>query len=754
MKNYFKIFIFIVLLFLSNLFLLQEGTWFYNDLSYWPKHAQDGFIIFIQQLHAFTNTGYYIGYDQGLLNFTRIITVSVWYILVGIFGNSASQIIFSIIGYTVTFISFFLFSKLLFKKESTSYILSLIYTFSPLTYNLQGHSYYNAVIPLFLYSYYKFLYTETRIRFFYLFLIILSSFIWVSYIRFIPIFAIVIIPYCVMFFLKQKHTDIRKIILIILSYIIFFSPIIFSFFVQLVEKTDAAFNYRNVYGKLVSKYDMYSVLNVFHSSVINFYENTLLKIAGIILFCFFLYLLASYSKKKYDSLFVINLLLLLVGITLMGLANIFGENLYPFFTTLFPFVVNGPGWAMYIIGLPLVVLLGILTKNRMKYLYGYASLFILFSLIPLLNLSEFKIQKFPISDIPRPYQEYFIEPTKGLPEPTYYYLNHCWRAEYMEKANTPTQCFNFGHHYVPVLLDNPRLVSGETYELSQVLYGSTDVDNLRITHNLKHIIIPKDIVLNSKQSQFTKNIDQVKITNSITKLDDNGLLNVIKNNNFNHYYYKGKDNYDYLVYAPRKIVYKETAMIDDNLLDINSIPAVVSTKHNSLTSFNSPNLFYKMSPLNPTAYYLELSNIDEKNPFMIQLNQQFGPSWKAKIVDKEYFDKKICTTKKQFFSFTKNSHCQFNSALLELENIKLLSKSTLKDTNHIKSNFVSNGWILDPSEFRQHIQNNRKLYVVLIYEKQLYYSLAIATAFIAVIILIVLILFQELRLRVSKSNEK
>src|SRR5690606_32504467 len=114
--------------------------------------------------------------------------------------------------------------------------------------------------------FYKYFYETKRIRFSYLLLTVFASYLWVSYIRFIQIYLIVIIPYIVYFYFQNKHhVTAKKSIVFILSNLLLFSPIIYSFISQLLEGSQTAFNYGNILGRFVVQYEMYQAFNLFQS---------------------------------------------------------------------------------------------------------------------------------------------------------------------------------------------------------------------------------------------------------------------------------------------------------------------------------------------------------------------------------------------------------------------------------------------------------------------------------------------------------
>lgn len=93
---------------------------------------------------------------------------------------------------------------------------------------------------------------------------------------------------------------------------------------------------------------------------------------------------------------------------------------------------------------------------------------------------------------------------------------------------------------------------------------------------------------------------------------------------------------------------------------------------------------YKQSNLQPTKIYTKITNFDSRKPFLIQLNQTFGMSWKIKWVDKSYFDEKPCVAPYHDFPITQNSVCEYNAKLMDLEDIRLLNKPQVNEKKHFE----------------------------------------------------------------------
>ncbi|MEK7570700.1 MAG: hypothetical protein AAB553_00360 [Patescibacteria group bacterium] len=733
-----KISLFLILLVLSNIYLFKSGYWFAQDTSYWPKNDLESFTMISQQLHVFSNFGYYLGFDQGLFNFTRIGVVGAITSLQHLVGFEGSQLIFTLSGYILTFFSFYLFSGIFFKNNNNRYLLSLLYTFNPLSYTLQGYVFYNAAVPLFLYAYHQYFYVQKNVRVAFLLLSIFAAYIWVAYIRFVQSNFFVIFPYCLYFFFYYKRQFVaKKVVVFIVSYLLLFLPTIYSFASQLFEKSQTAFFYGEVFRKFVPKDHMYNAFNIFQTIGVTLYEYPIWTIIGLGFFLAILRFLITLPKEKYSGLLVLNLGLVLFGCGLFGLANLLGDKGYSQAISLFPFITNQPIFALFVMYLPLITLIGLVTQERIRSLILFSSLFLTAAVFPFFNISATQFKNFDIATVPQPYQEYFIKPYAGIAESTYYPLQPCWQATYMNQAGIIPICLNFGLRYPSATLGDPRLVAGEQYSLAQLLAKETKILNLRVTHNLKNIIVPRDAAKEDEKEIAQK---------ANAEFEKNPLLTRLSNENFAHYFFVDKDRYDFLLYSPLEIVQKDTSeSIVDNSLDAAQRPVVVSS--DSLFAkeqVQSVNVAYKISSMNPTKYYVHIS-ADNQKPFMLQLNQVYGSSWKLKWVDKAYFDSKQCMTAWEVFPMTNNQRCQYDSKLFEIGDIELLAKPSLRDSLHSQSNFGNNSWLVKPEEVPISIRGQKDLYAVLIIEKQIYYTIAILLGIMTIVVLSFVAFAQEIK---------
>jgi hypothetical protein len=494
---------------------------------------------------------------------------------------------------------------------------------------------------------------------------------------------------------------------------------------------------------------MTEAFNLLPGFILPTYAVDYLRVIGILLFAYIIFQLCTLPKTRINSLIILNLCLILIAISCLGLANIFGENLYPHLIKFLPFITNGSFWAYYIFVVPFMILIGLLFEKRKKQLYFFAGIFIFFTILPLINVDRFEFKKVSLTDLPKPYQTLYFSKPKINEEPTDYIIGTCWRAEYMNDLEIPTHCINMQENYPSISFKNPRHLSGGDYYISEKLYANTNTDNLRITHNLKNIVAPNDMVVKKGQGPETGKKEILLTSNTKKKLDTNPLLDVEKNENFNFYFYKNKYDYDFFIYSPLSVVNKNTIdSITDNSLNILNRPVVLTEKNNFNARQQNVKVFYK-NPLNlPTTYYLKLTMSDTELPLILQMNQTFNESWKLKLIDKSDFENIQCQTEIIQNKITNNESCRYKDSLLPLENIRLLTQEKLIPANHIRGNYLGNTWIINPSQLNDN-RNNNDLFIAIIYQNT--YTIFIALS--SILLLLLLTVAQE-AVHLKKTHKK
>lgn len=751
-----KLILFLFFLFVSNFFLLKPGLWLYQDAAGWSKNLVEAYHAINEHLVIFGPgySNYYLSYDKGILVFLGLVHPIYSFLLIFLFGAESSQTIFIISGYVLAFFSFYLFSGIFFKDNNIRYFLSLIYTFNPLSFSTQGAVYLLAGIPLYMYSFYKCVNDKKSISLKWLLLNIVSAYLMISYVRFALINFVILIVYLYFLLRDISFQKFKRLIVLFLIYLLVFLPFAISIFFHLTEKSETAVFYTQLFSNLLPRFEMYQAFNLLQSFNLKLYSSNLWILIGLAFFAYFLYLSVQIQKKHYSVFVVLNMFLLLLGISLFSFGRIFPAELHHHVINLFPFISNGSEWALFITLIPFILLLGYISQFNKIHVYLFSLIFVTVSIIPLLNTQDFQLKKYSLHNIPRAYDEYFIEPYIGISKPTYYIPDMCWRARYMDEADTPTQCINKGIKYSTIALSNPRVLSGDDYYFSIFLQKKADIDNLRITHNLKNIIIPDDLVPAKGPGPLinSKEVAEVKQINNILKNNEN--LNLKSNVNFNHYFYKDMNNYDFLLYSPGSFSFiDEYTNLLTNAVSIDRVPVFASPDLKSRTAaLQQAGIKYKFDPLNPTVYYImvDITNLDDD--IFLQLNQTFSENWRLKLIDKNIYESNKCKTKYTFYKITNNSSCDISLNIYGINILKNLLERSVIDADQFKGNILGNLWLIKSSDLKKY-HNENKLYLVLVYEKQLYYTISLIISISTVLFIILMITIQEIFIKTKKHDK-
>ncbi len=746
-----KIIVFLFFLIATNFFMFQEGLWFYQDQSSWPKNFAEAYSLLNSQFYLFSNTNYYLGLDRGIFAFNNFLINLFTFSIFNIFGAGGSQLFNSLTTYILVFFSFYFLTSIFFKDKTLRFVLSLIYSFNPLMYSFRGVGLIHAAVPLFIYSFYKF-YFEDKGWGKYLLVNLAASSLWLANVRFLHLNFFIIVPYLlfIIFSLRKQTLKIKKIVCFVIFNIIIFLPVLYSFITPFFEKNPGIFNFSSVFNNFVVKGRFYDMFNYFQSTNLILYEHRSYTVLGFCIFITFLiYLLKNVLKEK--SLFTfLNIVLMILGFTFFEMGYIFGREAYSSLIKLFPFLTNAPIYGLYLANIPIIFLLGTVGTRNKKVFLSLSSLIVILSVLPLLNFSDFRLQKYQVDKIPLSYQSYFVKSFYKIPEAVQYYPGACWRAGYMQDEKISTLCLDNGvSKYRSISFDNPRVISGKELYITKNLFMNPNIDNLQVTHNLKNIIVAKDIVPEIDAGPLYGEEEIEKINSLRGEMEKNPKLDVSQNPNFNHYYFKNKKDYDFFIYSPKKIVFKQTIdSIFDNSLDPELREVVFmpnNSKYKNTSLQQGVSVSYKVSPNDPTRYYIKLANLETDKPFAIHLTQAFKSSWKIVWISREEYEKIDCISKPVSFQKSNNSSCQYDSPMIDLETALYLNSSSASSNYHIEGNYIGNTWIIYPKDIPELTVQNNELYGVIIYKNQVYYLITILIASTALLLLTIYTLIQEVR---------
>jgi len=699
-KNLFKKFILtFMFLFISILFLYNKWYWLYLDTSYIPTSIYRIYEYLLYTPYTINQTSTF-SIDNTVLSSSR----NIWSIISNIF----SQLFFYVLYFIVTFT----ISKKVFSlkfSENTSFISSFIFTFNPISIYFLTQVWfifaYSSLFFILLWIYWYFNYN----KFFYVFISWLWFYFLLSYTRITWLYLLLLISIWLYYFsfIKNIFLNQRKeLIIFIIFHILIFVPFLFAFICPYLNWDKQYFswlwNYASsniwvwewLYNWIQNNWfwNTFVIREIIWTFAWDFQNTLFFEIYSIIfilwIFIYSLFINSIIKDKLVYYLSWIFLFVIFINISPKFIGKeVFIDISYKYF----PFIANNTNW-LFVLYIPIIVyLLAFSLENTKNLIIRNILVFstIIYSFLSIWPLIDYKdnpkLQTIDIkSDLPKNYLNTFykewIEKNASLFFP--------WAGLYFNWSPYPFEIWN-NTIYQTLFTNNSRLVNKKQADLNNKVNNLIEKNNLENNSlfNLKNIFVFKDI-RNAENWQF----DFYEIKDYVWEskkyydklLNDSNLYIKQDNENFAQFWLKDDDKYEFKIYSPSKIISSEIETFFDEKIDIKNRPFIVDSnsfqKIENIENFIIPKenqnikIDVKESILNPTKYYLKLSNLDTSKPFLLQLNQTFGMSWKIKWVDKSYFDEKSCIDDYKNYSITNNSVCNYDSKLLELEDVRLLSR--------------------------------------------------------------------------------
>ena len=764
-----KVFIFIVLILLTISFLfLQEWNWLYLDTSYVSHTMSRAYeYILTSFLTFYPETTF--GFDNTILNSTRYIQGFITFL-----GQKIAYILF----FVGAFSSAYFLLKEKFSKN-TSFYGALLYAFNPISlYFLSqiGFCFVYFSLPLVILGFFKF-FTTAKAR--YIIFSLLGFAFMLSYTRATGIYALFLILVGLFHWdfiwniLKNKK---KLFVVYMVTHILFFLPFLFAFLFPYFSGDNLYFaglwNYASSHMQSwVSLYNFVNNSQFFEwfipTDITNniayyiFQNGTIFQIVSLI-FIFTVFLWAVFYNYKKKDTFVSFLIVMFVCLIFVRMAAKFlpQDIFIAFVYKHFPFLANNLSW-IYIIYIPIIVYLFVfcVENANVKYgkslLYSVLGLYIMASIFPFVNFNNnYKLATIDVNVIPQNYRNTFFQ--DKLERNSSMFLPGA--GLYMDWS---PYVFEFGNNsiYQTVFMANARLVNKKQSTVNDMMHKFTSysIDNLNI-FNLKNIFVFHD-VRNPKEGQF----DFYPIEDYALKSEKyykqligaSDLYIKQDNPNFTQFGFKKGDDLDFFVYAPASIYAQDIDNFFDKKLDITQKPVNIDSQSfhypQMMKNFTIPennkniHIEYKKSSLQPSKIYLKFSQIDTTQSFLLQLNQTFWISWKLKWISKQDFEEKKCESNWESFKLTQNSNCNYKSQILDLWDIKYLNYPSIPEENHFEWNFVWNTWLIRPNDIPNNIKNESELYAVIIYEKQIWYNIALVISWFTFTCLLLLTAYQELK---------
>ncbi|NUM25235.1 MAG: hypothetical protein HUU49_01255 [Candidatus Buchananbacteria bacterium] len=758
--------------------IVQRGVWAFADSGFYYPTLRQALEVALSKFGFFSNTdGFYFGFDSSSISFSHLLAAFYQVILTFLFGADLGQIMYYFLYY---FLAFYFGAKLLetlfphFGKTETK-IGALFLAFNPISIllvTLYVISYVYVAFIIFLYAFLNYL-KDGKIRM--LALSACSGIYLLSYFRLIPIVIVTCLMIGFIFF-DKKYFKPERFFLALAIFILVGSPFIVG---NVLSFTSS----ENVVGYYQEAFDKYTKANYeFKSSFINafanpggftpstlsfFYNNRGLPgfadnfavkdsfefyKAIQIIFNIGLLILALVLFKNKTNLKIIALILVVFLINTLGFFS--DEHFFNLANNSFlVFLYNDYGFMQFTQSFLYAFLIAIVLFETGRHHHqfkktlfaGMIVLYLLVNLLPLLS-GHYGLKK--VGDIPESYQKTFFTPKSyGFKEASlftpYHWLNFEWSPYFLDFNVFPYS------KYKSLVIPNLRLLDNNFVEFYNRIYEDfkrPGLSNLFI-FNIKNIFAFHDVV------DANKNIDTYKVVNlenNSQKINNELIhrsdLNVVESNyHFTHYRFASADDFDYFIYSPKSILDVGFENFYLKNFDLSSKPVLLNKDEYNLVNtikdinfeLNSPYIFVKASPNNSNKYYLKLK-VNKNYPFLIQLNQTFSPFWRLYFVDQKTWDQISCQSQWQEYWLTQNSKCAVGGTALDFRDFGLLDNKFLKRENHLRGNLAGNAFLITPQDIPDEFQDGEDLYLVLYFNKQLYY---IITLLISASVLLVLIVF-------------
>ena len=768
---------FLILLVVIHKFLLLKGIWFPIDASYRFPLFSNPYIEFFRTINSFGGLTY-LGSDLYQINSSRWVTNFVDILLRFLFGDKWGFIFLLLLFFFSGYYFSFKLSEKLFDSHYVSFLTGLFYVFNPLAIffiSQPGIMLSYSFIPVFLYSITAFvLYRDFSVNNKFTFL--LSLLILSSYPRVIGLIlsflAILFIAYW-NYFLKFFRESWKKLFVISLLVILVSLPVIDSYLGLFKSST-----YSKSAGEdpilYISKENNYlhdisyeiALRKPVHTAVSigldEYYDNFSIsystdKVFRIYSFAYLGFLVLTfftnfYGEKKYNFVKIVFSILLIIN----SLAYFIGKDAFMYFTyDIFPFISFSTSWVSLLFILCYCVIVGYNLKLGNYFLRGVTliglMLYLLISTRPLV-LNKTYMQTLSSNEIPQEYARFFSE--NSNPISTFFYptpnVHFSW-APYR-------QFLYHNNSNISWLDDNVRTTNSHYRDLFNGAIENFNCYFLRNIwlFNIKSIPLFWDTEENSSWRFITPTTSS-ELNSLLESCGED--LSCFQDGDISLYRPRDYEQWDYLLYSPHKIYFEDSynVLFGDKLFQKGSL--FLNKDANQRIGYaeddllNGKELEIKKSRYNRHKFYIRINDVDPSESFFIHLSQTFSSSWKFKWISKEEYDSAPCLDSYTSYNLSNNSYCNYKERVILLDDFKYLRRSEIEEKNHFFGNFSGNTWLVEsdkiPSEYKSEDGN---LYAVVIYDRQIVFSILLYISVVTLFILLLLTLISSIIKLIRRKN--
>lgn len=768
---------FLVLFVVIHKFLLSRGIWFPIDASYRFPLFSNPYVELFRTINSFGGLTYF-GSDVYQINSGRWLVYIVDILFRFLFGDRYGFILLLLLFFFAGYYFTFKLSRRLFDNYNIPFLIGIFYVFNPLAVFFISQpaimlSY--SFIPVFLYSIAGFALDRDfsfRNNLVFLFSLLFLS----SYPRVIGLvlsFLIILFVYYWNYFFKFFRETWRNLFVLFLLAVLVNLPLIDSYLglfrtssygystkegsVSYLNKDD---NYLyDISYEIALKKPLYTAINI---GLDEYYDNysvsfSIDKIFRIYSFIYLGFLILIYSVNFYrekEHSFV--KLLFSTFLIVNSLAYFIGKEAFMHFTyDIFPFISFSTSWTSLLFILFYSIILGYNLKSQSYFLRGVTLvgliIYLFISTRPLL-LSNPYMQTLSREEIPQEYVGFFSGGSD--PESSFFYptpnVHFSW---------APYRQFLYPNNSSLSWLDDNIRAGGVYYR--DLFTKATENFNCNFIRNLwifniKSVPLFWDTEENSSWRFITP-----PTTHKLKILLDSCGENIesFEDGNISLYRPLDYEKWDYLLYSPQKILFEDSynVLFDDKPFQNGSLilskdvsPRIGYINGNLL---KSKELEIKKSRYNRHKFYVKINGVNISESFFIHLSQTFSGSWKLKWITKGEYDSVPCINNYTSYDLSKNKYCNYKEKVILLDDLKYLRRSEIEAEKHFFGNFIGNTWLVETDKIPfEYDFEDGNLYAVVIFDKQIVFSILLYISTLTLVILLLLTLISSIIKLIMRKN--
>ena len=716
----------------------------------------------------------YFGAEVGQLVSGRWLNSIIDITLRVVFGDKFGFIAYSFIFFFVSFLYTYKIARKFLKEEIYSFSVALFYAFNPLSLfflSQTGMMLSYSFVPAFFNSFIDFFENEdfTAKN---LFIFTFSILIIFTNIR---IFGFVCIVLIILFIIRFRYYyhffthRLNRVLVLILILFLSFLPVTYFYVSDLgspiSEKNGSTYLYRvpdsnYLYdisyenSKNESFYSAFYLKEVYDNFSVDFIRQRVVVVYSLIFLGFITYL---FFRGVDDSRYDIGIkILYILCIFLFNFAHFFSRDIFFKFTySYFPILSFSTAWVsillLFVLTLLLIRVFDTYSQEVKRVVFLGTIIYVLLSIAPI-SFDNTYTETASIEDVPSEYLDTFspvldIESTLFIPSPN-------------TKFNWLPYRINLAHNNssFEYLDDNVRYRSVNYRDLyAEIRDGlSCNVISNLWLFNIKSI----PLFLDTEEDSSWKFITPTTTHRLKTLLESCGEnLDSFEDGNISLYKPHDYEKWDYLLYSPHKIYFEDSynVLLGDKLFQKGSL--FLNKDANQRIGYaeddllNGKELEIKKSRYNRHKFYIRINDVNPSESFFIHLSQTFSSSWKFKWISKDEYENVPCLDNYLSYDLSNNKYCNYEEKVILLDDLKYLKRSEIEEKNHFFGNFSGNTWLVETDKISSDYKSeDGDLYAVVIYDKQIVFSVLLYISVVTLFILLLLTLVSSIIKLIRRKN--